>query len=280
MYFVLTAAGVAETSGFLSQYCGWHTHATINGSDLKYAFIGDPTILNARRLAIADPGAKRVYITSGQESALEAFARGFVRGALGMGVADRVIMLEFSIYSVASPEAAASIVWRDNSRKVEAAEQLQITSREILAMGVVEEVGNAVRNFRPGDRVVVPSTIGCGNCSYCRAGYYSQCDHANPNGPASGTAFYGGPESSGPFQGMQAEFVRVPFANINLVKLPEEVIVPPPLTTLQVTVAGTVFPTRTADPPSAAETTSRAAASRDRRADSRPADRVRPRRVR
>ncbi len=49
-------------------------------------------------------------------------------------------MLEFSIYSVASPEAAASIVWRDNTRKVEAAEQLQITSREILGMGVVEEV--------------------------------------------------------------------------------------------------------------------------------------------
>jgi acetyl-CoA carboxylase carboxyl transferase subunit alpha len=60
-------------------------------------------------------------------------------GALGMGVADRVIMLENSIYSVASPEAAASIVWRDNTRKVEAAEQLQLTSREILAMGVVEE---------------------------------------------------------------------------------------------------------------------------------------------
>jgi acetyl-CoA carboxylase carboxyl transferase subunit alpha len=57
-----------------------------------------------------------------------------------MGVADRVLMLENSIYSVASPEAAASIVWRDNTRKVEAAEQLQLTSREILAMGVVEEV--------------------------------------------------------------------------------------------------------------------------------------------
>ena len=56
-------------------------------------------------------------------------------GALGMGVADRVIMLEYSIYSVASPEAAASIVWRDNSRKVEAAEQLQLTSREILGHG-------------------------------------------------------------------------------------------------------------------------------------------------
>ncbi|HZV48161.1 MAG TPA: acetyl-CoA carboxylase carboxyltransferase subunit alpha [Candidatus Dormibacteraeota bacterium] len=61
-------------------------------------------------------------------------------GALGMAVADRVLMLENSIYSVASPEAAASIVWRDNARKVEAAAQLQITSRDLLAMGVVEEV--------------------------------------------------------------------------------------------------------------------------------------------
>jgi acetyl-CoA carboxylase carboxyl transferase subunit alpha len=61
-------------------------------------------------------------------------------GALGMAVADRVIMLENSTYSVASPESAASIVWRDNARKVEAAEQLQLTSRDLLAMGVVEEV--------------------------------------------------------------------------------------------------------------------------------------------
>jgi threonine dehydrogenase-like Zn-dependent dehydrogenase len=90
-------------------------------------------------------------------------------------------------------------------------------------VGVVEEIGSAVRNFRVGDRVVVPSTIGCGNCSYCRAGYYSQCDNANPNGPSAGTAFYGGPASTGPFNGMQAEFVRVPFGNINLVKLPDGV---------------------------------------------------------
>lgn len=90
-------------------------------------------------------------------------------------------------------------------------------------VGIVEEVGSAVRNFRVGDRVVIPSTIACGNCSYCRAGYYSQCDNANPNGPSSGTAFYGGPASSGPFHGMQAQFVRVPFANINLVKLPDNV---------------------------------------------------------
>ncbi len=91
------------------------------------------------------------------------------------------------------------------------------------AVGIVEEVGKKVRNFKPGDRVVIPSTIGCGYCSYCRAGYYAQCDNANPNGKLAGTSFFGGPESSGPFNGMQAEKVRVPFANIGLVKIPEAV---------------------------------------------------------
>jgi threonine dehydrogenase-like Zn-dependent dehydrogenase len=79
-----------------------------------------------------------------------------------------------------------------------------------------------VRNFRPGDRVVIPSTIARGICSYCRAGYYAQCDTANPGGPQAGTAFFGGPAETGPFNGMQAEKVRVPFANVGLVKLPPE----------------------------------------------------------
>jgi threonine dehydrogenase-like Zn-dependent dehydrogenase len=90
-------------------------------------------------------------------------------------------------------------------------------------VGIVEEVGPEVRNLRPGDRVVIPSTIACGTCSYSRAGYYSQCDRANPNGPHAGTAFYGGPKNTGPFDGMQAELVRVPFANVGPVKLPDEV---------------------------------------------------------
>ena len=90
-------------------------------------------------------------------------------------------------------------------------------------VGIIEELGRGVRNFSVGDRVVIPSTIACGNCSYCRAGYYSQCDGANPNGPSAGTAFFGGPESSGPFHGMQAEKVRVPFAHVGLVKLPDEI---------------------------------------------------------
>ena len=88
-------------------------------------------------------------------------------------------------------------------------------------VGIVQEVGRAVRNFKPGDRVVIPSTIACGNCSYCRDGYYAQCDKANPNGPDAGTAFFGGPLTSGPFDGLQAEYARIPFANIGMVKVPD-----------------------------------------------------------
>ena len=90
-------------------------------------------------------------------------------------------------------------------------------------VGVVEELGPDVRDLEVGDRVVVASTIACGSCSYCRAGYYAQCTEANPNGPEAGTAFFGGPESTGPFDGLQADKARIPYANVGLVKLPEEV---------------------------------------------------------
>ncbi len=88
------------------------------------------------------------------------------------------------------------------------------------AVGVVEELGPMVRNFDVGDRVVVVSTIACGYCSYCRAGYYAQCDTANPGGKRAGTAFFGGPGPTGPFDGLQAEKARIPYANIGMVKLP------------------------------------------------------------
>jgi threonine dehydrogenase-like Zn-dependent dehydrogenase len=90
-------------------------------------------------------------------------------------------------------------------------------------VGIIEELGPDVRNFSIGDRVVIASTIACGYCAYCRAGYFAQCDHANPNGPHAGTAFFGGPEMTGPFHGLQAERARIPFANIGMVKLPDEV---------------------------------------------------------
>lgn len=60
-------------------------------------------------------------------------------------------------------------------------------------VGIVEQLGADVRNLSIGDRVIIPSTIACGTCSYCRAGYYAQCDVANPNGKQAGTSFFGGP---------------------------------------------------------------------------------------
>jgi threonine dehydrogenase-like Zn-dependent dehydrogenase len=90
-------------------------------------------------------------------------------------------------------------------------------------VGVIEALGADVRNFGIGDRVVIPSTIACGNCSYCREGLYAQCDRANPNGKRAGTAFFGGPAQNGPFHGLQAERARIPFAHIGLVPLPDDV---------------------------------------------------------
>ncbi|WP_148862756.1 zinc-dependent alcohol dehydrogenase [Marinobacter fonticola] len=105
------------------------------------------------------------------------------------------------------------------------------------AVGVIEEVGQNVRNFRPGDRVVIPSTIACGYCSYCRSGYYAQCDNINPHGKQGGTSFYGGPEPTGAFDGLQAEKARIPFAAVNLFKLPDEV------TDDQAILLSDIFPT-------------------------------------
>ncbi|HZI13776.1 MAG TPA: zinc-dependent alcohol dehydrogenase [Myxococcus sp.] len=104
-------------------------------------------------------------------------------------------------------------------------------------VGYVEALGDDVRNFKVGDRVVVCSTIACGNCVYCRAGYYAQCNDANPNGAQAGTAFFGGPAMSGPFNGMQAEKVRVPFAHVGMVRVPEGV------TDEQAILVSDIFPT-------------------------------------
>lgn len=104
-------------------------------------------------------------------------------------------------------------------------------------VGIVESIGSGVRNVQVGDRVVIPSTIGCGYCSYCREGYYSQCDNANPNGPSAGSAYFGGGQDSGPFDGLQAEKARIPFANVGLVKLPDQI------TDDQAILLSDIFPT-------------------------------------
>ncbi len=91
------------------------------------------------------------------------------------------------------------------------------------AVGVVMEVGAAVRGFSPGDRVIVCSTMSCGTCAMCRQGNTAQCDRANPNGPAAGTAFFGGPSTTGSINGLQAEYARVPWASHTLIPIPENV---------------------------------------------------------
>lgn len=91
-------------------------------------------------------------------------------------------------------------------------------------VGVIEDVGTAVRGFAKGERVVVCSTVSCGFCVYCRAGYTAQCDNANPNGPQAGTSFFGGPQPTGPVPGLQAEYARIPYAASTLVKVPDSVI--------------------------------------------------------
>jgi len=84
-------------------------------------------------------------------------------------------------------------------------------------MGVVVEVGAGVDRISVGDRVSVPFNIACGTCRNCNEGYTSACLRANPSGdPGAG---YGYPKM-GPYRGGQAEYLRVPWADFNLLKLP------------------------------------------------------------
>lgn len=84
-------------------------------------------------------------------------------------------------------------------------------------MGVVEQVGDAVERIEVGDRVSVPFNIACGTCRNCNAGHTQACLRANPSGHP--TAGYGYP-MMGPYRGGQAEYLRVPWAEFNLLELP------------------------------------------------------------
>jgi threonine dehydrogenase-like Zn-dependent dehydrogenase len=93
-------------------------------------------------------------------------------------------------------------------------------------MGIVEEVGRGVKNLRRGDRVVVPFPIACGNCYHCQNDEYSLCDNSNPNAALleamvgySGAALYGYSHMYGGYAGGQAEYVRVPYADVGPLKL-------------------------------------------------------------
>jgi len=95
-------------------------------------------------------------------------------------------------------------------------------------MGEVVEVGNDVRNLKVGDRVVVPFPISCGNCWFCQHDLWSLCDNSNPNAwmaekmwGYSPAGIYGYSHMLGGYAGGQAEYVRVPFADIGPLKVPD-----------------------------------------------------------
>jgi threonine dehydrogenase-like Zn-dependent dehydrogenase len=111
-------------------------------------------------------------------------------------------------------------------------------------MGEVVEVGRGVTNLRTGDRVVVPFPIACGQCFFCTRELWSCCDNSNPNAEMaealygfSGSGLFGYSHMMGGYAGGQAEYVRVPYADVGPFK------VPPSLTDEQVLFMTDIFPT-------------------------------------
>lgn len=111
-------------------------------------------------------------------------------------------------------------------------------------MGEVVEVGSGVENLETGDRIVVPFPISCGNCFFCSKELYSLCENSNPNSSMaaelwghSPAGIFGYSHLVGGYAGGQAEYVRVPFADVGHVKVPES------LTDEQVLFLSDIFPT-------------------------------------
>jgi threonine dehydrogenase-like Zn-dependent dehydrogenase len=111
-------------------------------------------------------------------------------------------------------------------------------------MGEVVELGASVKNLQIGDRVVVPFTISCGSCYFCSRDLSSLCDNSNPNAwmaeklyGYSAAGLFGYSHLFGGYAGGQAEYARVPFADVGLFKIPEG------LTDEQVLFLTDIFPT-------------------------------------
>ena len=111
-------------------------------------------------------------------------------------------------------------------------------------MGEVVEVGRDNTKLKKGDRVVVPFTIACGHCFFCDRQLWSACDNSNPNAwmaeklyGFSSSGLFGYSHMMGGYAGGQAEYVRVPFADVGPIKIPPE------LSDEQVLFLSDIFPT-------------------------------------
>ncbi len=88
-------------------------------------------------------------------------------------------------------------------------------------IGVIEEVGTAVTKVKPGDNVMVPFNISCGKCAFCKQGLFGNCHESNSMATAVGGIF-GYSHTAGGYDGGQAEYVRVPYANVGPTIIPED----------------------------------------------------------
>ena len=95
-------------------------------------------------------------------------------------------------------------------------------------MGEVVELGSGVSNLKVGDRVVVPFPIACGNCYFCEEQQHSLCENSNPNAAMaekmwghSPAGIFGYSHLTGGYAGGQAEYVRVPYADVGPVRVPD-----------------------------------------------------------
>ncbi|MFC5408225.1 zinc-dependent alcohol dehydrogenase [Larkinella bovis] len=86
-------------------------------------------------------------------------------------------------------------------------------------IGVVEEIGPDVQKVKVGDSVIVPFNIACGRCHFCKQGLFGNCHESNPQATAVGGIF-GYSHTAGGYEGGQAEFVRVPYANVGPTVIP------------------------------------------------------------
>lgn len=88
-------------------------------------------------------------------------------------------------------------------------------------VGIVEEVGPDVARLKVGDRVLVPFPIACGHCWFCEHDEFTMCDNSNPHGEVG--ALFGYSETFGGYAGGQADYLRVPYANVGPVHIPDEI---------------------------------------------------------
>jgi threonine dehydrogenase-like Zn-dependent dehydrogenase len=89
-------------------------------------------------------------------------------------------------------------------------------------VGVVEDVGSAVQTLKVGDRVLVPFNVFCGNCFFCDRELYGNCHNTNPSATAAG-GIYGYSHTTGGYDGGQAEYVRVPMADVGPMIIPDDI---------------------------------------------------------